>query len=33
MVIEKAKQVLGWSPEYDIVAGFKDYIEELKALG
>ena len=33
MVIEKAKQVLGWTPEYDIVAGFKDYIEELKALG
>jgi nucleoside-diphosphate-sugar epimerase len=33
MVIEKAKQVLGWSPEYDIVAGFKDYIEELNALG
>jgi UDP-glucose 4-epimerase len=33
MVIEKAKQVLGWSPEYDIEAGFKDYIEELKALG
>lgn len=33
MVIEKAKQVLGWAPEYDIEAGFKDYIEELKALG
>ncbi|MBI2180960.1 MAG: NAD(P)-dependent oxidoreductase [Deltaproteobacteria bacterium] len=33
MVIEKAKQVLGWTPEFDIVAGFKDYIEELKALG
>jgi UDP-glucose 4-epimerase len=33
MVIEKAKQVLGWSPEYNIEAGFKDYIEELKALG
>lgn len=33
MVIDKAKQVLGWSPEYDIGAGFKDYIEELKALG
>src|SRR5574342_16085 len=32
MVIEKAKQVLGWKPEYDIEAGFKDYIEELKAL-
>jgi len=25
--------VLGWSPDYDIVAGFKNYIEELKALG
>jgi UDP-glucose 4-epimerase len=33
MVIEKARQVLGWTPEYDIEAGFKDYIEELKALG
>lgn len=33
MVIEKARQVLGWSPEYDIEAGFKDYIEELRALG
>jgi nucleoside-diphosphate-sugar epimerase len=33
MVIEKAKQLLGWTPEFDIVAGFKDYIEELKALG
>jgi hypothetical protein len=25
--------VLGWSPDFDIEAGFKDYIEELKALG
>jgi len=33
MVIERAKQVLGWSPDFDIEAGFKDYIEELKALG
>jgi nucleoside-diphosphate-sugar epimerase len=33
MVIEKAKKVLGWAPEYDIEAGFTDYIEELKALG
>jgi nucleoside-diphosphate-sugar epimerase len=32
MVIKKAKDVLDWSPEYDIEAGFKDYIEELKAL-
>jgi len=33
MVIEKAKQVLGWTPDFDIEAGFKDYIEDLKALG
>ena len=33
MVIDKAKQVLGWAPEYDIEAGFKDYIGELKELG
>jgi nucleoside-diphosphate-sugar epimerase len=33
MVITKAKQVLGWEPEYNLQAGFKDYIEELKALG
>jgi nucleoside-diphosphate-sugar epimerase len=32
MVITKAKQVLGWEPEYNLEAGFKDYIEELKAL-
>jgi UDP-glucose 4-epimerase len=32
MVIAKAKQVLGWEPEYDLEAGFKDYIEELKTL-
>ena len=32
MVIEKAKRILGWTPEYDIVNGFKDYIGELKAL-
>jgi nucleoside-diphosphate-sugar epimerase len=32
MVIAKAKQVLGWEPEYDLEAGFKDYIEELKGL-
>jgi UDP-glucose 4-epimerase len=32
MVIAKAKQVLGWEPEFDLEAGFKDYIEELKAL-
>ena len=33
MVMTKAKQVLGWEAEYDLEAGFKDYIEELKALG
>ncbi|MGH7845845.1 MAG: NAD-dependent epimerase/dehydratase family protein, partial [Candidatus Binatia bacterium] len=33
MVIAKAKQLLDWQPEYDLEAGFKDYIEELKALG
>ncbi|HWP56263.1 MAG TPA: NAD(P)-dependent oxidoreductase [Candidatus Acidoferrales bacterium] len=32
MVIRKAKELLGWEPEYDLEAGFKDYIEELKAL-
>jgi nucleoside-diphosphate-sugar epimerase len=32
MVITKAKQFLGWEPEYDLERGFKDYIEELKAL-
>jgi nucleoside-diphosphate-sugar epimerase len=33
MAITKAKQVLGWEAEYDLEAGFKDYIEELKASG
>lgn len=33
MVIAKAKQLLGWAPEYNLEAGFKDYIEELKELG
>jgi nucleoside-diphosphate-sugar epimerase len=33
LVIEKAKQVLGWSPEYGLDAGFRDYIEALKVLG
>jgi nucleoside-diphosphate-sugar epimerase len=32
MVVTKAKQVLGWEPQYNLEAGFKDYIEELKAL-
>src|SRR6266436_7197156 len=33
MVIAKAKQLLGWSPEYNLEAGFTDYIKELKELG
>ena len=33
MVIAKAKQVLGWEPEYDLENGFKDYIKELRELG
>jgi UDP-glucose 4-epimerase len=33
MVIQKAKEVLGWQPDFDIEAGFNDYIEELRALG
>jgi hypothetical protein len=24
---------LGWEPEYNLEAGFKDYIKELKELG
>lgn len=32
MVIAKAKEVLGWEPEFDLEAGFKDYIGELKEL-
>jgi nucleoside-diphosphate-sugar epimerase len=33
MVIQRAKDVLGWQPDFNIEAGFKDYIAELKALG
>jgi nucleoside-diphosphate-sugar epimerase len=33
MAIAKAKQLLGWEPEYDLEGGFRDYIEELTALG
>jgi nucleoside-diphosphate-sugar epimerase len=33
MVIAKAKQLLGWEPEYDLEAGFTDYIKELKEWG
>jgi len=33
MVITKAKQLLGWEPEYNLEAGFTDYIKELKELG
>jgi UDP-glucose 4-epimerase len=32
MVITKAKQLLGWEPEYNLEAGFTDYIKELKEL-
>jgi nucleoside-diphosphate-sugar epimerase len=32
MVIAKAKQLLGWEPQYDLQAGFTDYIKELKEL-
>jgi nucleoside-diphosphate-sugar epimerase len=32
MEITRAKQFLDWEPEYDLERGFKDYIEELKAL-
>lgn len=32
MVIAKAKQLLGWEPEYNLEAGFTDYINELKEL-
>ena len=33
MRIDKAKQLLSWQPEYDLEAGFADYIKELKELG
>jgi nucleoside-diphosphate-sugar epimerase len=33
MVIKRAKEVLGWTPEYDIESGFVDYIKELESLG
>lgn len=33
MAIARARQMLGWEPEYNLENGFKDYIEELKALG
>ena len=32
MVIAKAKRLLGWEPEYNLEAGFTDYIKELKEL-
>jgi nucleoside-diphosphate-sugar epimerase len=32
MAIAKAKEVLGWQPEYDLEAGFKEYIQELRQL-
>jgi nucleoside-diphosphate-sugar epimerase len=33
MDVTRAKKLLGFETEYDLEAGFKDYIEELKALG
>jgi UDP-glucose 4-epimerase len=32
MDITRAKKLLGWQAEFDLEAGFNDYIEELKAL-
>ena len=32
MVIARAKQLLNWEPEYNLEAGFTDYIKELKEL-
>lgn len=32
MDVTRAKKLLGWEAEYNLEAGFKDYIEELKAL-
>jgi nucleoside-diphosphate-sugar epimerase len=32
MDVTRAKKLLDWQAEYDLEAGFKDYIEELKAL-
>jgi nucleoside-diphosphate-sugar epimerase len=29
MVINKARELLNWQPEYDLEAGFRDYIKEL----
>lgn len=31
--ISAAKEHLGWEPEYSLEAGFKDYIDDLKAVG
>jgi len=33
MNCSRAKKMLGWQAEYDLENGFRDYIEELKALG
>jgi nucleoside-diphosphate-sugar epimerase len=33
MDVTRAKKLLDWQAEYDLAAGFSDYIEELKALG
>ena len=31
MVITRARDVLGWEPEFTVEAGFKDYIEDIKS--
>lgn len=31
MVITRAREMLGWEPEYDVEAGFEDYIEDMKS--
>jgi len=32
MAITRAKEILGWEPEYTLETGFQDYIQELKSL-
>lgn len=29
MVLDRAREMLGWEPEYDVEAGFRDYIEDM----
>ena len=31
MVTTRAKEMLGWEPEYSVEDGFKDYIEDMKS--